>query len=69
MTVRVLWVLLNVPWVGLQRVIVVIPDHTHLLVCVSYNHLNCIMGQTNGIVSICQYINGTSNIYMAVVVT
>ena len=69
MTVRVLWVLLTVPWVGLQRVIVVFPDHTHLLVYVSYNHLHCIMGQTNGIVSICQYINGTSNIYMAVVVT
>ena len=27
----VLWLLLTVPWVGLQFVIVVFPDHTHLL--------------------------------------
>ena len=31
MTVGVLWLFLTVPWVGLQCVIVVIPDHTHLL--------------------------------------
>ena len=29
--VNVLWLFLTVPWVGLQRVIVVFPDHTHLL--------------------------------------
>ena len=29
--VYVLWVFLTVPWVGLQCVIVVFPDHTHLL--------------------------------------
>ena len=29
-TVNVLWLFLTVPWVGLQRVIVVFPDHTHL---------------------------------------
>ena len=28
--------LLTVPWVGLQYVIVVFPDHTHLLFGVSY---------------------------------
>ena len=28
----VLWLFLTVPWVGLQCVIVVFPDHTHLLV-------------------------------------
>ena len=30
-TVNVLWLLLMVPWVGLQSVIVVFPDHTRLL--------------------------------------
>ena len=30
-TIDVLWLFLTVPWVGLQYVIVVIPDHTHLL--------------------------------------
>ena len=30
-TVNVVWLFLTVPWVGLQCVIVVFPDHTHLL--------------------------------------
>ena len=30
-TVDVRWLFLTVPWVGLQCVIVVFPDHTHLL--------------------------------------
>ena len=30
-TSYVLWLFLAVPWVGLQYVIVVFPDHTHLL--------------------------------------
>ena len=30
-TINVLWFFLTVPWVGLQCVIVVISDHTHLL--------------------------------------
>ena len=30
-TINVLWLFLMVPWVGLQSVIVVLPDHTHLL--------------------------------------
>ena len=30
-TVNVLWLFLTMPWVGLQCVIVVFPDHTHLL--------------------------------------
>ena len=30
-TINVLWLFLAVTWVGLQRVIVVFPDHTHLL--------------------------------------
>ena len=30
-TVNVLWLFLTVPWVGLQCVNVVFPDHTHLL--------------------------------------
>ena len=31
LTVNILWLFLTVPWVGLQFVIVVFPDHTHLL--------------------------------------
>ena len=30
-TVNVLWIFPTVPWVGLQGVIVVFPDHAHLL--------------------------------------
>ena len=29
--VNVLWLFLTVPWVGLQCVVVVFPDHSHLL--------------------------------------
>ena len=29
-TINVLWLFLTVPWVGLQYVIVVFSDHTHL---------------------------------------
>ena len=29
-TINVLWLFLTVPWVGLQCVTVVFPDHTHL---------------------------------------
>ena len=28
-TIHVMWLFLTVPWVGLQFVIVVFPDHTH----------------------------------------
>ena len=30
-TINILWFFLMVPWVGLQCVIVVFPDHSHLL--------------------------------------
>ena len=30
-TINVLWLFLTVPWVGLQCVIVVFPDHTYFL--------------------------------------
>ena len=30
-TINVLWLFLKVSWVGLQCVIVVVPDYTHLL--------------------------------------
>ena len=30
-TVNVMWLFLMVPWVGLQCVIVIFPDHTHFL--------------------------------------
>ena len=36
-TSNVLWLFLAVPWVGLQYVIVVFPDHTHLL----FSKANC----------------------------
>ena len=28
-TINVLWLFLTVPWVGLQCVVVIFPDHTH----------------------------------------
>ena len=34
-TVNVLWLFLTVQWVGLQCVIVVFPDHTHLFLLYS----------------------------------
>ena len=36
-TINVLWLFLTVPWVGLQYVLVVFPDHTHLLFLVCYS--------------------------------
>ena len=30
-TINTMWLFLTAPWVGLQYVIVVFPDHTHLL--------------------------------------
>ena len=36
-TINVLWLFLTVPWVGLWCVIVVFPDHTHLLLYASEN--------------------------------
>ena len=47
-TVYVLWLFLTVPWVGLQCVIVVFPDHTYLLFLFScrllktHTHIHCI---------------------------
>ena len=35
-TINVLWLFLMVPWVGQQCVIVVVPDHTHLLFLLHY---------------------------------
>ena len=39
-TINVLWLFLTMPWVGLQCVIVVFPEHTHLLfdICVLYTN-------------------------------
>ena len=36
-TINVLWLLLTLTWVGLQCVIVVFPDHTHLHFGLSLN--------------------------------
>ena len=36
-TINVLWLILVVPWVGLQCVIVVFPDQTHLLFSINYS--------------------------------
>ena len=30
-TINIMWLFLTLPWVGLQYVSVVIPDHTHIL--------------------------------------
>ena len=44
MTVSVLWLFLTVPWIGLQCLIVIFPDHTHLpshcpiFSPITYNH-------------------------------
>ena len=38
-TINVLWLFLTVPWVGLQCVIVVFPDHTHLHFDIVISHL------------------------------
>ena len=35
-TVNILWPFLTVPWVGLQCVIVVLPDHTQFLTIMSF---------------------------------
>ena len=37
LTVNVLWLFLMVPWVGLQCVIVVFPDHTRLIFYYLFN--------------------------------
>ena len=34
-TINVMWLILTVSWVGLQCVILVFPDHTHLLLVLS----------------------------------
>ena len=47
-TVYVLWLFLTVPWVGLQCMVVEIPDHTHLFfifICrllKTHTHIHCI---------------------------
>ena len=40
-TINVLWPFLTVPWVGLQYVIVVFPDHTHLLYNIFWETMTC----------------------------
>ena len=41
LTVNILWLFLTVPWVGLQFVIVVFPDHTHLLFYIDLFYKQC----------------------------
>ena len=41
-TINVLWLFLKVPWVGLQFVMVVFPDHTHFLLVHSFMHISLI---------------------------
>ena len=45
-TVNVLWLFLAVPWVSLQYVIVIFPNHTHLLL---YELSNVILKQTSNV--------------------
>ena len=42
-TVKILWLFLTVPWVGLQFVIVVFPDHTNLLFFTYRYKLHCVI--------------------------
>ena len=44
-TVNVLWLFLTMPWVGLQYVIVVFHDHTHLPFHVGFKECPCIIGR------------------------
>ena len=46
-TIDVVWLFLTVPWVGLQFVIVVFPDHTHFL----YNTLDSKVCTLNALVT------------------
>ena len=49
-TINVLWLFLTVPWVGLHCVIVVFPDHTHLIFAISewcYNEWNNVIFSNN----------------------
>ena len=52
MIVIVLWLFLLVPWVGLQCVIVVFSDHTHLLYCntngISSKYATVFLDKTTG---------------------
>ena len=48
-TVSVLWLFLKVSWVGLQCVIVVFPDHTHLLLSIAAEN------KANSLVFLLQY--------------
>ena len=41
-TINVMWLFLTVPWDGLQYVIVVFPDHTHLLLKSKALYRHCI---------------------------
>ena len=40
-TINVLWLFLAVPWVGLQCVIVVFPDHTHSRFHLDHDENSC----------------------------
>ena len=45
-TINVLWLFLPVPWVGLQYVILAIPDHTHLLYTRSFWVMTWVLNNT-----------------------
>ena len=45
-TINVLWLFLTVPWVGLQYVILVFPDHTHLLYTRSFLVMTWVLNNT-----------------------
>ena len=50
-TLNVIWFFLTVPWVGLQCVIVVFPDHTHLLFviyCIMFDSVTIFAGVPQG---------------------
>ena len=40
-TIKILWLFLTLQWVGLQYVIVVFPEHTHLLLDYTSSKFTC----------------------------
>ena len=48
--VVVVWLFLAVPWVSLQFVIVVFPDHTHLLFFIELSNILCLI-ETNALLA------------------
>ena len=57
-TINVLWLYVTVPWVGLQYVIVVFPDHTHFLA--NNDKMREIKKTLHDSIRIAEYVNGVT---------